>query len=186
MEENRKEAAPDASSSEVFEERNAPAHIPEKALGKEEIPMEEMISLKKEISGKEKISLTKETSVKEEAFVKENTFIKEDKYTETNGFVTPPGHLHFRAKKLFGPGGEIEGGAIAYLQPGGGGPVQPHTHPHDHLFIVVAGEAKVMLGEEIKTIRPDEAFRVKGSIPHSVWNAAQELTVMIGLTLKAE
>lgn len=118
---------------------------------------------------------------------KENSFLNEEKHTEADGFSTPPDHLRFLAKKLFGPGGEIEGGAIAYLQPGGGGPIQPHTHPHDHLFIVVSGEARVILGEEVKTIRPDEAFRVKGSIPHSVWNAApEEVTVMIGITLKAD
>lgn len=127
------------------------------------------------------IPIPKETSGKA------NPLLGEEKYTDADGFSTPPDHLHFRAKKLFGRGGEIEGGAIAYLQPGGGGPQTPHTHPHDHLFIVVSGEAKVMLGEEVKTIRPNEAFRVKGSIPHSVWNAAlEEVTVMIGITLKAD
>lgn len=107
-------------------------------------------------------------------------------YPEEKGFRTPPDHLHFRAKKLCGALGEIADGAIAYLQPGGGGPVRPHTHPHDHLFIVVEGEAKVLLGEEEKIIRPNEAFVVKGGIPHAVWNAAAGITVMIGITLKGE
>lgn len=107
-------------------------------------------------------------------------------YPEEKGFRTPPDHVHFRAKKLFGALGEIADGAIAYLEPGGGGPVQPHTHPHDHLFIVVEGEAKVLLGEEEKVIRPNEAFVVKGGIPHAVWNAAAGITVMIGITLRGE
>lgn len=130
--------------------------------------------------------MEKNRKEKEKGEARPDACANEDKYTDGNGFTTPPDHLHFRAKKLFGPAGEIAGGAIAYLQPGGGGPVQPHTHSHDHLFIVVSGEAKILLGEEVKTIRADEAFIVKGGIPHAVWNAAEAVTVMIGITLKGE
>lgn len=102
----------------------------------------------------------------------------------SSDFVTPPNHIRFLAKKLFGPSGEILDGAIAYLQPGGGGPTTQHTHVTDHLFIVIRGEAKIMLKDEIKIIRPNESFLVKGSIPHSVWNPTDEETIMIGITLK--
>lgn len=98
-------------------------------------------------------------------------------------FGTPPLHVNFRAKRLFGAGGKIVDGAIAYLAPGGGGPTQPHTHPTDHLFIVVSGEAKVLLGDEEIVVRENESFRVKGSVSHSVWNNADRETVMIGITL---
>ena len=66
-----------------------------------------------------------------------------------DGFRPPAGHTGFLAKQLFaGDGsehsfGEIIGGTIAYLEPGGGGPTQMHTHPHNHLFIVVSGRARV-------------------------------------------
>ena len=63
-------------------------------------------------------------------------------------FITPPAHVNFKAKKLFGEAGEIMDGAIAYLSPNGGGPTTPHTHEHNHLFIVVNGEAKVLLGDK--------------------------------------
>lgn len=105
---------------------------------------------------------------------------------EKKDFITPPGHVNFLARKLFGACGEIVDGSIAYLQPGGGGPIPVHTHPHDHLFIVVRGEARVVLNDEIKVIRENESFVVKGRIPHAVWNAVQEETVMIGITLKGE
>lgn len=55
-----------------------------------------------------------------------------------NGFRSPAGHTGFLAKKLFaGDGsehsfGEIIDGAIAYLEPDGGGPTQMHTHPASH------------------------------------------------------
>lgn len=104
---------------------------------------------------------------------------------EKENFTTPPDHIGFRAKGLVGACGEIVNGAIAYLMPGGGGPVQQHTHAHDHLFIVVKGEAKVLLGEETKIIGENESLIVKGTIPHSVWNSTDVQTVMVGITLKA-
>lgn len=45
---------------------------------------------------------------------------------DSEEFITPPNHIKFLAKPLFGKCGEIQNGAIAYLQPGGGGPIEPH------------------------------------------------------------
>lgn len=47
-------------------------------------------------------------------------------------------------------------GAIACLYQGG--PTEQHPHEHNHLFIVVRGEAKVLLGDEEVIIHQDEAF----------------------------
>lgn|SRR5574344_2007762 len=99
------------------------------------------------------------------------------------GFVTPPNHIHFLAKKLFGESGEIKDGAIAYLQPGGGGPTSLHTHEHNHLFIVVSGEVKIQLGSQEVVVRENESFLVEGKIPHSVWNNGKETAVMLGITV---
>ena len=59
--------------------------------------------------------------------------------------MTPPKHDNFEAKKLFGSVGEIIDGAIAYMHLNGGGPTEPHTHEHNHLFIVVKGEARIKI-----------------------------------------
>ena len=99
-------------------------------------------------------------------------------------FITPPNHVNFNAKKLFESLGEIIDGSIAYLESNGGGPIELHTHEHDHLFIVVKGEAKVLLSNEIHTISENDSFIVKGDIPHSVWNNTQETTIMIGITIE--
>ena len=101
-----------------------------------------------------------------------------------NGFTVPPNHVNFEAKKLFGNVGQILDGSIAYITLQGGGPQTQHTHAHDHLFIVVKGEAKVLLGDEIVIIPKDEAFLVKGSIPHSVWSNQDDETVMIGISVQ--
>ena len=70
------------------------------------------------------------------------------------------------------------------LSPTGGGPLERHTHAHNHLFIIVKGEATVILGDEEKIIRENESLLVDGHIPHSVWNNTPETTIMIGLTVK--
>ena len=100
-----------------------------------------------------------------------------------DGLITPPKHVSFEAKKLFENVGQIIDGSIAYIGVSGGGPTEQHTHAHDHLFVVVKGEARIQLGEEAVVIRKDEAFLVKGTIPHSVWNNQDDETVMLGITV---
>lgn len=99
-------------------------------------------------------------------------------------FITPKNHVNFKTKKLFNNTGNIIDGAIAYLEPNGGGPIEKHTHEHDHLFIVVKGEAKVLLNDEIVIIKENESRLIKGILPHSVWNNSVETTVMVGISVK--
>ncbi|MBR4692480.1 MAG: cupin domain-containing protein [Oscillospiraceae bacterium] len=80
--------------------------------------------------------------------------------------------------------GQIIDGSIAYIKLKGGGPTEQHTHGHSHLFIVVKGEAKVLLDQEEAIIRKDEAFLVNGTVPHSVWSNQDEETVMIGISVR--
>lgn len=101
-----------------------------------------------------------------------------------NGFITPPNHVNFWAKKLFGGMGEIIDGSVACLEKDGGGPQEPHTHEHDHLFIVTEGEARIWLGGETVIVRENESYLVKGAVPHSVWNNRDETTKMIGISVK--
>lgn len=106
-----------------------------------------------------------------------------------DGFRPPAGHTGFLAKQLFaGDGsehsfGEIIGGAIAYLEPGGGGPTQMHTHPHNHLFIVVSDRARVETPAGTQTVGANESLLVEGPVPHSVWNGTDSTTVMLGISV---
>ncbi|MDE5834316.1 MAG: cupin domain-containing protein [Ruminococcus sp.] len=99
-------------------------------------------------------------------------------------FIIPHEHVNFKAKKLFGNVGTIVDGSIAYIDLNGGGPVEQHTHEHNHLFIVTKGEAKIKLADNEVIVKKDESFLVEGKIPHSVWNNIQGETVMIGISLK--
>lgn len=82
-----------------------------------------------------------------------------------DGFITPSEHVNFLAKNLFGACGQIVNGAIAYLAPDGGGPVTPHTHATDHLFIVTQGEAKVLLDGQERIIRETKRSSSKAVFP---------------------
>lgn len=99
-------------------------------------------------------------------------------------FVTPLNHIDFKAKKLFGKQGEIIDGAIAYMAKGGGGPIELHTHSHDHLFTVVKGQAKILQGSEEIVVKENQSYLVNGSIPHSVWNNSDKETIMIGISVR--
>lgn len=98
--------------------------------------------------------------------------------------MTPPKHENFEAKKLFGSVGEIIDGAIAYMHLNGGGPVEPHTHEHNHLFIVVKGEARIKLDDKEVIVKENESYLVQGMIPHSVWNNTDADTIMVGISVK--
>ncbi len=50
-------------------------------------------------------------------------------------FITPEGHSLFLAKKLFDGMGRIKWGALAYIEPGGGGPEGGHTHHRKAIFL---------------------------------------------------
>lgn len=102
----------------------------------------------------------------------------------TDNFITPPNHVNFKAKKLFGNIGQIIDGSTAYLNINGGGPVEPHTHQHNHLFIVVEGEAKLLIGNNTVILKPDECYLVNGNIPHALWNNIEQTTRVIGISVK--
>ena len=98
-------------------------------------------------------------------------------------FFTPPNHINFKAKRLFNDCGKIIDGSIAYISLNWGGPVKQHTHEHNHLFIVVQGEAKILLADKTIIIKKNESFLVNGKIPHSVWNNCNNETIMIGIAV---
>ena len=60
--------------------------------------------------------------------------------------MTPPKHVNFHAKKLFGEMGRIVDGSVAYIELNGGGPTELHTHEHNHLFIVTEGDVFIING----------------------------------------
>ena len=106
--------------------------------------------------------------------------------TDIQEFITPPNHKGFSAKKLFDENGKIKWGAIAYIEKGGGGPEGNHTHNDNHIFIVVDGEAKVILDDKEVIIKKNESFFVDGMVPHSIWNNTDQTTIVIKISTERE
>lgn len=104
---------------------------------------------------------------------------------ENDKLFTPPEHVNFLAQKLYGKSNMLDC-SIAYLEKNGGGPLHHHTHAHNHLFIVTEGEAEIKLDNKSIILRKNESYLVNGMIPHSVWNRAEQTTVMIGITIMPE
>lgn len=104
--------------------------------------------------------------------------------SEKDEFITPPEHLSFLSKRLFNNTGEIIDVSIALIDHNGGGPLTQHTHSHSHLFIVIEGEARIMLDKTEKIIYANESILVDGNTPHSVWNNTDTITKMISISLK--
>lgn len=99
-------------------------------------------------------------------------------------FMTPPNHRGFSAKKLFDENGKIKWGAIAYIEKDGGGPEGNHTHSDNHIFIVVDGEARVVMDKEEFIVKKNESFFVDGMIPHSIWNNSDSTTTVIKISVE--
>lgn len=103
-----------------------------------------------------------------------------------DGFMTPEGHQGFLAKKLFDRMGSIQWGALAYIEKNGGGPAGNHTHPEDHIFIVVEGQVEIMLGGQAHKVQKDEMFYVNGMTPHSILNREELTAKVIKISVKQE
>lgn len=56
----------------------------------------------------------------------------------------------------------------------------PHTHPGDHLLIVVGGEGTVTYGGRIYPTRAGETFLVEGEVPHAVGAITDHVILAVG------
>jgi quercetin dioxygenase-like cupin family protein len=45
--------------------------------------------------------------------------------------------------------------------------VQPHSHPHEQMGMLLEGELTFTIGGQTKTIRPGEMWRIPGGVVHS-------------------
>ncbi len=62
--------------------------------------------------------------------------------------------------------------------------IKNHSHEHKHLFVVIKGQAKVLLDDDEVIINENESYLVESNVLHSVWNNINDTTIMLGITLK--
>jgi quercetin dioxygenase-like cupin family protein len=53
---------------------------------------------------------------------------------------------------------EIEPGAV----------VEAHSHPHEQVGMVVEGEARFLVGDEERVLKPGDMYRIPGGVTHRV------------------
>ena len=46
--------------------------------------------------------------------------------------------------------------------------VQPHSHPHEQVGIVLEGQARFFIGDEDRILGPGDMFRIPGGVEHHV------------------
>ena len=45
--------------------------------------------------------------------------------------------------------------------------VQPHSHPHEQMGLLLEGELTFVIGDETHVVRPGEMWRIPGGVVHS-------------------
>ena len=45
--------------------------------------------------------------------------------------------------------------------------VQPHSHPHEQMGLLLEGELTFVIGDERQVVRPGQMWRIPGGIVHS-------------------
>ena len=56
----------------------------------------------------------------------------------------------------------------------------PHTHPGDHLLIVLAGQGTVTYGGKIYPTRAGQIFMIAGQVPHAVGAITDHVILAVG------
>jgi quercetin dioxygenase-like cupin family protein len=72
----------------------------------------------------------------------------------------------------------VLGGDIIRLAAGEG--FVPHTHPGDHLLIVIGGSGTITYGGTIYPTRAGEVYMIEGGIPHAVGAITDHVILAIG------
>ena len=74
-------------------------------------------------------------------------------------------HTIFPGVNIFTTSGEKMMLSVVDLEPGA--IVQPHSHPHEQMGLLLEGELTFTIGGETKTLQPGEMWRIPGGIVHS-------------------
>ena len=69
---------------------------------------------------------------------------------------------------------------VDMIQVAAGTGFEPHTHPGDHILIVVAGEGTITYGGAIHPTRAGQVYMVDGSIPHAVGAITDHVILAVG------
>ncbi len=61
-------------------------------------------------------------------------------------------------------------------------PEPPHSHPHEQITYVAAGEIVIFIGEEQHRLREGDMFAVPGNVPHCLQTLTEKVTLIDSFT----
>ena len=56
--------------------------------------------------------------------------------------------------------------------------VEPHSHPHEQMGMLLEGELNFTIGDEQRTLRPGEMWRIPGNVVHSAVAGATKVVAL--------
>ena len=56
--------------------------------------------------------------------------------------------------------------------------VQPHSHPHEQMGLLLRGELTFTIGGETQVVRPGEMWRIPGGVEHSAKAGDEPVTAL--------
>jgi len=74
-------------------------------------------------------------------------------------------HQIFPGVNIFTAAGHHMMLSLVEFQPGA--VVEPHSHPHEQMGMLLEGELTFTIGGETKTLQPGEMWRIPGGVIHS-------------------
>ena len=57
---------------------------------------------------------------------------------------------------------------LSYVEIEPGAVVEAHSHPHEQVGMVVEGEARFLVGDEERVLKPGDMYRIPGGVTHRV------------------
>jgi quercetin dioxygenase-like cupin family protein len=74
-------------------------------------------------------------------------------------------HVIFPGVQIFTAAGEEMMLSLVEFEPRA--VVEPHSHPHEQMGMLLEGELTFSIGGETRTLRPGEMWRIPGGVVHS-------------------
>ncbi len=74
-------------------------------------------------------------------------------------------HNIFPGVDIFTAAGQQLMLSFVLFQPGA--VVEPHSHPHEQMGLLLEGELEFTIGDERKVLRPGDMWRIPGGVVHS-------------------
>ncbi|MGV3607773.1 MAG: cupin domain-containing protein [Planctomycetaceae bacterium] len=56
--------------------------------------------------------------------------------------------------------------------------VQPHSHPHEQMGMLISGELTFTIGGETRTLKPGEMWNIPGGVVHSAVAGAEPVVAL--------